>query len=138
MSVLTHPAVRRLSQWALGLVLLTAALAKIGDTGALATQVHNYRLVPVWSENLLALSVPWIELLAGLSLVLGIRPRAGAWVAAAAMVVFTVAVGVAMARGLDFSCGCFGTADATRIGGGKLGQNVALLALAVVGSFRPR
>jgi uncharacterized membrane protein YphA (DoxX/SURF4 family) len=138
MSLLRHAVVRRASQLVLGLVLVVAALAKLVDPGALATQVHNFHLVPLWSENLLAMALPWIELLAGLSLLLGIRPRAGAWVGAAAMLVFTVAVAVSMARGLDFACGCFGTADATRIGGVKLAQNLGLLALAVVGSLRSR
>jgi uncharacterized membrane protein YphA (DoxX/SURF4 family) len=129
---------RRLCGLALGLLLVTAALAKIGDTAALAQQVHNYRLMPVWSENLLALAVPWIELLAGLSLVLGVRPRAGAWVATASLLVFTVAVASAMARGLDFECGCFGTADATHVGAVKLVQNLGMLALGLVASARSR
>ncbi len=138
MSVLTHPALRRLCQLFVGLIFLVSALAKIGDAGALASQVHNYRLVPVGSENLLAMILPWIELLAGLSLALGVRPRAGAWLATASLAVFTIAVGVSMARGLDFQCGCFGTADATRIGGVKLAENLGMLALAAVGSLRPR
>ncbi len=138
MDPLARNLLTRLCQLALGLVLLTAALAKLVDVGSLAQQVHNFRLVPLASENLLAMIVPWIELLAGLSLVLGIRARSGAWVGTALMAVFTVAVALAMARGLNFECGCFGTADATRIGGLKLAQNLGLLALGVGGSLRPR
>ena len=82
--------------------------------------------------------MPWIELVAGLALVLGIRPRAGAWVAGALLLVFTVGVLAAMARGLSFECGCFGTANATRIGWAKLAENVGMLALAAVGSLKPR
>ena len=132
------PLLRRLCQVALGLLFLASALAKIGDTGALATQVHYFRLVPLWSENLLGMTLPWIELLCGLALVLGVRARAAAWVALASLLVFTVAVGTAMARGLDFECGCFGTADATRVGAKKLLENVVLTALALIGSRRLR
>ena len=132
------PRLRRLCQVALGLLFLASALAKIGDTGALATQVHHFRLVPLWSENLLGMTLPWIELLCGLALVLGVRARAGAWVVLASLLVFTVAIGTAMARGLDFECGCFGTADGTRVGWMKLAENVGMIVLAAVGSLRSR
>lgn len=132
------PVLRRLCRLAIGLLFLTSALAKIGDTGALATQVHNFRLVPLWSENLLAMVLPWIELLCGLALVLGVRARAGAWVVLASLIVFTVAIGTAMARGLDFECGCFGTADGTRVGWVKLAENVGMIVLAAVGSLKSR
>ncbi len=128
----------RVCQVAIGLLFLASALAKIGDTGALATQVHNFRLVPLWSENLLGMILPWIELLCGLALVLGVRPRAGAWVALASLVVFTVAVGIAMARGLNFECGCFGTMSGTRVGWTKLAENLGMIVLAAVGSLRAR
>jgi uncharacterized membrane protein YphA (DoxX/SURF4 family) len=138
MRALAHPVVLRVCRLAIGLIFVGSALAKIGDTGALAQQVHNYRLVPLWSENLLAMTLPWIELLAGLSLVLGVRARAGSLVALASLLVFTAAIGVAMTRGLDFECGCFGTADATRIGWVKLAENLGMLVLAAVGTLKPR
>jgi uncharacterized membrane protein YphA (DoxX/SURF4 family) len=123
---------------AIGLVFVASGLAKIGDPAAFATQVHNYRLIPVPIEHLLAMTLPWVELLAGLSLVLGLRARAGAWLTAALMVVFTAAVGQAMARGLDFECGCFGTADLTRVGAQKLLENLLMTGAAVVASLRVR
>ena len=51
---------------------------------------------------------------------------------------FTAAIFVAMARGLDIECGCFGTNDATRVGWFKIGQNLLMLALAWVGALRAR
>lgn len=121
---------------AIGLVLLAAALAKIGDPAAFALQVHNHRLAPVWSENLVAIVLPWVELVAGLALVLGVRARAGAAIALALMVAFTVAVGLAWARGLDFECGCFGKAGAARIGARKFVENIGLIALAALAAQR--
>jgi uncharacterized membrane protein YphA (DoxX/SURF4 family) len=136
--VLTSTPVRRGAQIILGLLFLVASLAKIVDVTSLASQVHNFRLVPLWSEHLVAMTLPWIELMAGLALVLGIRARAGAWVAGALLLAFTFGIVLAMARGLNFECGCFGTADGTRVGWTKLGENLGMLALAVVGSLRPR
>ena len=129
---------RRGAQIILGLLFLLAALAKIVEPASLAREVHNFHLVPFWSEHLVAMTLPWVELVAGLALVLGIRPRAGAWVAGVLLLAFTCGVALAMARGLNFACGCFGTADGTRIGWTKLGENLGMLALAALGSLRPR
>jgi putative oxidoreductase len=131
---LRHPGVLRASQLVVGLLFGWAALAKLADLSAFALQVHNFRLLPVAAENLVAMLLPWVELVAALSLVLRIRPRSGAWVAAVLLAVFTLGVASAMARGLDFECGCFGKASATRVGWGKLGQNLGLLALAWIGT----
>lgn len=126
----------RVARWIVGAVFVIAALAKIGGLEAFALQVHNFRMMPMALENLVAMTFPWVELVAGLSLILGIRGRSGAFVAAAMMAAFVVAVAVAMARGLDIECGCFGTADATRVGVGKLLQNLGLLAISLVASGR--
>ncbi len=134
--LLAAPRTTRIVRIALGLVMLAAALTKIGNPAALATQITHYRVLPVGPENLLAVMLPWIELLAGLALVSGFRARSGAWLALAMLVVFTAAVGQAMARGLDFECGCFGTGDATRVGAAKLIENLALTAAAALAARR--
>ena len=134
----TSPLTIRICQIAIGILLAWAGLAKIGDLRAFAAQLHNFRMMPVPIENLVAMTLPWIELLAALALIFGVRARAGAMLASAMLTVFTVAVLFAMARGLDIECGCFGNQDATRVGWSKVGQNLSMLALAVVGSIRVR
>jgi putative oxidoreductase len=136
--LLKHPATLRVVRIALGIVVAWAALAKLSDLTAFSAQVHNFRVLPIWSENLVAMTLPWIELVAALSLLLGIQARSGALVATGLLAVFTVAVALAVARGLDFQCGCFGTADATRVGWGKLLQNTGLLAVGAVAALRER
>jgi uncharacterized membrane protein YphA (DoxX/SURF4 family) len=135
---LLHPATVRACQVVTGVLLGVAALAKLGDLPSFAVQIHNFRILPVPLENLAAVVLPWVELVAALSLVLGVRRRAGAVVATGLLAVFTLAVAAALARGLDIECGCFGTADASRVGLGKLLQNLALLAVAWVGTLEPR
>ena len=133
-----HPVPVRLAQIAIGLVFLAAALAKIGDTAYFAQQVHNFRLAPLWAENLVAMTLPWIELVAGLALVVGPRQRGAALILLALMVFFTFAVGSAWARGLDFTCGCFGKASAAGIGARKFFENVGLTLLAAIAFLSPR
>jgi len=131
-----HRVTIRVCQIAIGAIFLVAALPKIGDVSAFAKQVHNYRMLPIALENLFAMTLPWIELVAGLALVLGIRARAGATLSAGLMVVFLVAIAQAVARGLDIDCGCFGTSDASQVGIKRLAEDVLFLALATVGSLR--
>jgi uncharacterized membrane protein YphA (DoxX/SURF4 family) len=131
-----NPGVIRAAQIVVGILFGWAALAKLADLSAFALQVHNFRLLPIAAENLVAMLLPWVELVAALALLLGIRSRAGAWVAGLLLAVFTLGVASAMARGLDFECGCFGKASATRVGWGKLAQNVGMLLLAWVGTWK--
>ena len=136
--VISSPMLIRVCRIGIGLVMLAAALGKIGDPAAFSTQIHHYRLVPVGAENLLAVLLPWVELLAGLALVLGPHARSGAWLSVAMLAVFTLAVGTAVARGLDIECGCFGTADASHVGGVKLAENLLLTGAALIASLRLR
>lgn len=133
---LTHPTVVRACQIVTGVVLAWAGLAKIGDPASFAEQVHNFRIVPLFAENLVAMTLPWIEVVTALALLLRIRARDGAMLAAAALLVFTLAVLSALARGLDIECGCFGTADASRVGALKVAENLGFIALACVASLR--
>lgn len=136
-ALLFHRTTVRGAQLVIGVLMGWAALAKIGNLPAFAAQVHNFRVVPVASENFFALTLPWIELVAALSLVLAVRARAGAIVVSVLLAVFTAGVIAAVARGLDFECGCFGTSDATRVGGMKILQNFAMLAVGLIASLRP-
>ena len=91
----------------LGSVFLFACYHKIIDPGTFAIDVDTYAILPLDTVNLVALVLPWIELAAGLMLVLGLRTRAGALLVAGMMAVFTLAVAIALAKGIDISCGCF-------------------------------
>ena len=82
--------------------------------------------------------LPWIELCAGAALVTGRLRRGGAFLVLALMLVFTVAVGSAWARGLDFHCGCFGKLGASTMGARKFAENIGLIVLAGVAAVRPK
>ena len=126
----------RLSRIAIGIVFMVAAYGKIMDPGSFAIQIRNFRMAPSGSENLIAMVVPWIEMVAGVALVTGIKPRAGAAIVLAMMVFFTFAVGLAWGRGLNIDCGCFGTLGASQVGMKKFAENVGLTILAVI-AFLP-
>jgi putative oxidoreductase len=137
LNLLRHPRVVLVAQIWIGLVFLAAALGKIGDPATFAKQIHYFRLLPGGFENTIAIMLPWIELIAALSLLLRAHPRSGGLVTAGLMGLFVVVVAIALARRLDIECGCFGTSDAGRVGAAKLLENFGLLALAAIASLKP-
>jgi putative oxidoreductase len=91
----------------LGGVFLLACYFKILDPGSFALDVATYQLLPQELINLQALILPWVELLAGVLLVIGWRTRASALLVAGMMVMFLVALAMALGQGLEMGCGCF-------------------------------
>jgi putative oxidoreductase len=124
---------RYLIRFALGALFIWAALAKIADVPGFVAEVHNFRMVPVALENIFAMTLPWIELIAGVALILNLAPRSGLIVLGGLLVVFFVAILSAIIRNLDISCGCFGTSDASRTGWITLIRDVVFLAMAFFG-----
>jgi uncharacterized membrane protein YphA (DoxX/SURF4 family) len=114
----------------MGVLFLAAALPKLADPVGFAHAVENYHLLPTPAERILALVLPAVELLVGVALLLGIADAGASLLAFALMLVFTAAVGTALARGLDISCGCFDTREGTRVGLGKIAENLLLVAAA--------
>ncbi len=91
----------------LGGVFLLACWFKIVDPELFALDVATYQILPLSLVNLQALVLPWVELLAGLLLVLGLRTRAAALLVTGMMMMFLVALLIALSRGQEMGCGCF-------------------------------
>jgi putative oxidoreductase len=111
----------------LGGFYIVAGAVKIPDPGKFAEAVGNYRILPhVWNNGV-AITLPWIEVTAGVLLVFGIWRQASAWLINMMTVVFIAAIGSAVARGLSIECGCFGTVGGREVGLKAIGEDVVLL-----------
>lgn len=109
---LTHPWLTIRVQLALGAIFVVAAWPKIADPPSFAHMIYNYRILPGGLVNLAALVMPWVELLAGLALILGVWTRAARTIIGLMLVVFMIAITYNLIRGNAIDCGCFNTADA--------------------------
>jgi putative oxidoreductase len=89
-----------------------AALPKITDPPSFAHMIYNYRILPGSLINISALILPWVELLAGLCLILGVWTRAARWIIGLMLVVFMIAISINLFRGNAIDCGCFDTSAA--------------------------
>ncbi len=123
-------AVRVIARIALGALFVFAGVAKAYDPGEFATEIQKYNLLPWVPGVLVALYLPWLEILAGLLLALKIFEKGALLVLTALLVIFTLALGSAMVRGLNIDCGCFGKAFASTGTTIPLVRNLALLILA--------
>ncbi|MFN8179116.1 MAG: MauE/DoxX family redox-associated membrane protein [bacterium] len=117
---------------ALGVLFIVAAWPKLVDPRGFSDAINHYRLLPVPLERVAALVLPALELVVGISLIVGILDAGASALALLMLVVFTAAVGVALARGLDITCGCFETdGKGPKVGLQKILENVAMLAVSV-------
>ena len=94
-------------RWYLGVLFIGACVHKIAEPASFALDIATYDILPLATVNLVAIVLPWIELFTGVMLIAGFRTRTASVLVAAMMVVFMAALVIALARGLDMSCGCF-------------------------------
>jgi len=74
--------------------------------------VRAYELLPIWLANAFGIILPWLEMGAGLLLIVGVAVRYAAIFGSVLMVAFIIAIAQAWARGLSIDCGCFGDGGA--------------------------
>lgn len=121
--------------WALRLVLgglfIYAGAVKVVAPLDFAQDIRNYRLVGQSLSFIAAVILPWLEILAGAALILGVWRRGAALVVSGLLVFFIVLTAVTMLRGLDVDCGCFGSLS-RKSGWGVILEDLGMLAMGLV------
>ncbi len=92
-----------------GGMFIWAGVTKIIDPLGFAQNIANYRVFPEGISFFLALVLPWIEVICGAFLILGIFLSASALLLSGFLVVFLVLISATLIRGIDIDCGCFGS-----------------------------
>ena len=119
---LTSPWLTIRVQLALGAIFIIAAIPKIADPPSFAHMIYNYRLLPAGLINISSLVMPWVELLCGIALVLGVWKRAALSIITILLVLFIVAISINLGRGNAIDCGCFNVSLANRTVEQRLGD----------------
>ena len=92
-----------------GGVFIWAGALKIADPLGFAQNIENYRLFPHILSFFMALTLPWIEVVSGAMLILGIWRTSSSLITSVLLGAFVILVFTAVVRGIDTDCGCFGS-----------------------------
>ncbi len=89
-------------------VFIYSGYTKIQEPIQFAVAISGYKMVP---DNLifpLARSLPWVEIVLGLAILIGWKIRHFSTAAAALLLFFIAILSITIARGIEANCGCFG------------------------------
>jgi putative oxidoreductase len=122
----------------IGGIFIYAGVMKIFDPVGFANDIDNYKILPWPLTVRLAFYLPWLEILCGLAVILGLLYRGGLLILTMLISIFIIASVIAKARGLDITCGCFGHASKYLSFFGHLALDFVLLAVLVALWFTNR
>ena len=120
-----------------GAIFVVAGVAKVGHASEFAAQIAGFRILPQAAIPAMALVLPFLEILLGGYLIVGLFTRVSAWCAVVLLAVFDGAIASAVVRGLTVSCGCFGPSDTTVTTWGEVARDAVFVLLALVVALRP-
>ena len=112
-----------------GGIFIYAGVIKGMDPVGFANDIDNYKILPWPLTVRLAFYLPWLEILCGLAVILGLLYRGGLLILTMLISIFIIASVIAKARGLDITCGCFGHASKYLSFFGHLALDFVLLAV---------
>ena len=114
----------------LGYFFIYASLSKIPYPAQFAEAIAEYRLIPYMLLNLGAVILPWIELVAGLFLIIGFKSRSSIIVIGLLLIMFDVMILINMYQGSPINCGCYDVVGEP-IGWKKVLENMLMLVFSV-------
>jgi uncharacterized membrane protein YphA (DoxX/SURF4 family) len=106
-SIFNNSWIELAARWILGLTFIYASLHKILSPADFAKIVYGYNLFPEIFINLIAIIIPFLELVTGLALIIGFYPRSAAIVINGLLLAFIAVLTINLIRGHEFDCGCF-------------------------------
>jgi hypothetical protein len=113
-----------------GGTFIYASYYKVLDPADFARSIWYYHMVPGYLINLMALILPWLELICGVAIIVGWQYRGSLLLIIAMNVMFILALSCAIARGISIDCGCFkASKGATASAWQSLWFDVALMVL---------
>ena len=95
----------------LGAVFIFASWHKIISPDQFAVILYGYDVFPHVLINVLAIVIPFVELVCGMTLVTGLLKRSGLILINVMLAGFIFLISFNLIRGHEFDCGCFSLGD---------------------------
>lgn len=105
--LLTHPYLALILRLYIGGLFIYAGLSKINNIGAFTVAIATYGIVSYSIAEIMAMVLPWVELIGGIFLVAGIGAPFCAAIIALLLALFSTAILINLLRGASLDCGCF-------------------------------
>jgi hypothetical protein len=119
-------------RWGLAAVFIYAGTTKLGSPQNFSDSIATFAILPNSFINLMALALPPFEIIAGLAIITGIQRRPAILGLGGLTVIFIIALGTAILRGIPVDCGCFGSGKPSESGAWvSLARDLVLLAVAI-------
>jgi len=131
--LLRNPWLELAARVMLGATFIYASYHKIIAPAEFAKLIYGYDLFPPETINLIAIIVPFVELITGIALIIGFYPQSAALILNAMLVFFILIISINRIRGHEFDCGCF-SMQTDRLDdspGYMLGRNLLLLTMGI-------
>jgi len=116
----------------LAFFFISAAVRKLADQQRFIQGTLEYEILPPRVARSTATVLPWLELLFGIAMLLGVGLPVVGMATAVLVAAFIIAVYLNLRRGREIACNCYGIAGTVTISGGTLARNGLLLAMAIV------
>jgi uncharacterized membrane protein YphA (DoxX/SURF4 family) len=91
-----------------GITFIISGMSKLPEGTAFVKEVEKYRLLPDALANAYGSALPWVEIILGSLLILGLVSRVTAGIGFLTALSLVIANSVVLYRGLNLECGCFG------------------------------
>jgi len=128
----------------LGIIFIYASYDKILDPVGFSKNIHNFHFTPIAIENIIALVLPWLELIIGIFLIFGLFLDGTINITISLLIFFIIILSQAVFRGIDVHCGCFkteadaGTTDLRLELIKRIGEDFIYLGMAYIVKYRKK
>jgi len=117
----------------LGIIFVVAAYGKLLHPDVLVSTVINYNILPIGLAKLFAYTLPWVEIISGLMLIVGFGTRAASFALSWLLLSFIIAIWINIKRGVSMECGCFDIFGMDeKIGSAILFRDIVFFIVAVI------
>lgn len=117
-----------------GVLFIFSGVSKLMARDTFAASLRGLPFLPSWGIGPVATALPWVEVVLGSVMVMGLLTLYAVLIALALLFIFSLVAIAALARGLDVPCACFGAASRAPLSWWTVGRNVlfALLLFPIV------
>jgi len=119
----------------LGGIFIYAAVPKIYAPQVFFLDVLGYHITGTALAKIIAIWVPWIELISGIGIILNLWYPASLRIVQGLLTLFIIVMIITLIRGITTDCGCFGTAGGQVSWWHVIGDVVLLLVATFLSSW---